>query len=178
MELDLSDCVQRKYLQRSRNPFSEGYGSQKLPDVKYKLISMVAYDNKENYESCYLTYNKGKDGTWTKYSRFASQQVPSSEVESVTYPYVLIFERDWDSEPKRDELIAEIEQEESSGLQSSMPIPDHWISKIKHLAEPGVLSCSQLVCKHRKLKPYYRDVLLENYSSVAVGPEEQAHIPK
>ena len=118
LTLDLSDCLQRKYVNKKKNPFSSDGGG--LPQIKYKLISMVSYEDRENYESSYHTFVRQPDQSWIKYSRTKKEQVQDKDLDNVTFPYALIFERDWEIEKAREQLLAEWEEEDLYTAKSTM----------------------------------------------------------
>ena len=44
------------------------------------------------------------------------------------------------------------------------------------MAEPGNLCYSQFICKHGRLRPYYRDVFIENYPEITLDTNELPNI--
>lgn len=52
---------------------------------------------------------------------------------------------------------------------SCSPIPDFWLKKIRHLSEPGNIQFNHYICKHGKLRPYYKDVVPKSRSNVELS---------
>jgi len=179
LELDLAKSVQLKFLKQPNNPFAE---EEDRGSLKYALKSLVCFEDKQNFDSGYVTYAKSREGAWTKTTKTAVQAVDAKEVEAIVFPYALVYERLWDCEPERRALIEAIKADE--GLPDShkmyapltRPIPDLWVQRLKHLHEPGFVTFSHLLTPGLKLRPYYRDVALETYPDMPLDQGELVHL--
>ena len=121
MSLDLASCTQRKYLSSVQNPFApkEGIDPSEL-STQYELKSLVAYEQKDNYESCYVTYNRNEDGSWIKITRSSATPVEVAEVEAIALPHSLVYERVWSAEPERTKLVQEVAAEKANPSKCEM----------------------------------------------------------
>lgn len=111
MEINLANVTQRRYLNMDRNPFGE-----EEPDklnCEYTLRSLVCFEDKQNPDSCFLTYIKKDENTWTKFSRTARSEVSSREVETIVHPYVLIYEKVWTPEKERLEILGQADADQT-----------------------------------------------------------------
>lgn len=118
MEINLASVTQKKYVNTDKNPFSEE-DSEKL-NCDYTLKSMVCFEDKQNPDSCFLTYVKKGDNTWIKYHRTSRSEVSSKEVEAIVHPYVLIYERVWTPEKERMEIIEQAEADQTDPDKHAM----------------------------------------------------------
>ena len=109
LEIDLAKSVQLKFVKAMNNPFAD---EEYKGSLKYSLKSLVSFDQKENFESGYVTYSKSRDGVWTKVTKTGVHTVDSKEVEAVVFPYALVYERQWDREKERQALIEAIKADE------------------------------------------------------------------
>lgn len=118
MELTLASVSQKKYINKERNPFDEEDGDEVNYD--YTLKAMVAFEDKQNPDSCYNTYVKKGNNSWHKYSKTYSSAVDAKELEAIIHPYVLIYEKVWSAEKPRVELLTQMEADVSDTAKDLM----------------------------------------------------------
>jgi hypothetical protein len=118
MNLTLASVSQKKYINKERNPFDE----EDTDDVNYEytLKSMVAFEDKQNPDSCYNTYVKKADQSWYKYSKTGGDPVDAKELEATIHPYVLIYEKVWTAEKPRVELLSQVEADPTEAAKDTM----------------------------------------------------------
>lgn len=118
MEMTLASVSQKKYINKERNPFDEE--DAEAINYDYTLKAMVAFEDKQNPDSCYNTYVKRDDQSWYKYSKTFGGKVDAKELEATIHPYVLIYEKVWTAEKPRVELLNQVEADLSEATKDTM----------------------------------------------------------
>ena len=117
LNLDFSKSIPIKFIKSMNNPFTE---EEYKGSLQYSAKSIVAYDQKNSPESCFITYTKSDEGKWRKYSRSTYQEVDVKEVEGVYHPYAVIYERIWEPEKERISIIDSITADETVPVNDKM----------------------------------------------------------
>lgn len=117
-EISLGKVCQTKYLDKKANPFEEE--NQDVNQFGYTLKAMVAFDNKQNPDSCFNTYVRSDGQKWRKFSRTQASTVDQTELNSVVHPYILIYEKIWMAEQERIDVISQAEADLAAHSKGEM----------------------------------------------------------
>ena len=108
--------ISNEFYNYKDNPFH----LEKEDQFKYKLTSLIVYSSSDPTKEGYITYVRHKDNLWLRFSKFNTSYISQSEVENIKFPYILIYNRDFEIGNERSNIRSQLDILKMTGYGTQM----------------------------------------------------------